>query len=205
MVHPRIEPADKVAFDDIEHALTGGGDGGSCWCLWWTRSRREFNAMSRSDKRRGLQDELRSTDPSPALVAFVDGEGAGWVRIGPRPAQPRLLNARAVRSGSPEPADDARVWAVSCLVVRREHRRQGLADHLVDAAVDHAGTHGARIVEAYPIDTSRRQASSNELYVGSVKLFSRRGFTEIARPFGARVVMSRALTGTDNPQHHGKA
>lgn len=50
----RIEPANKVVFDGIEHAL----------CLWWTWSRREFQATSPAGgKRRGLQDELRWTDP----------------------------------------------------------------------------------------------------------------------------------------------
>ena len=78
MVDLRIEPAADAEFGSIEHALTGGGDGGSCWCLWWTWPRRDFEATSPADKRQGLQDELRSTDPSPALVALIDdkfGEG----------------------------------------------------------------------------------------------------------------------------------
>jgi hypothetical protein len=69
--------------------------------------------MSREDRREQLRRELSTADPPPALLARVEGVAAGWVRV--------------VASGSPEPADDPAVWAITCLVVRREHRRQGVA------------------------------------------------------------------------------
>jgi hypothetical protein len=28
----RVEAASAVPWADVEHSLTGGGDGGSCWC-----------------------------------------------------------------------------------------------------------------------------------------------------------------------------
>jgi GNAT superfamily N-acetyltransferase len=74
--------------------------------------------------------------------------------------------------------------------VRREHRGEGLATKLTAAAVDHAAAHGARLVEAYPIDTDQRKTSNNELFVGSVRMFHDAGFDEVARPTGARVVMA---------------
>ena len=64
--------------------------------------------------------------PPPALIAYVDGEAAGWVRVGPRTAQMRIGRTRDIAANTPEPLDDPDVWAVSCFVVRREHRGQGL-------------------------------------------------------------------------------
>ena len=76
-----------------------------------------------------LRTDLAQT-PASALIAYVDGEPAGWVKVSPRPDQPRLALTKAFQQ-SPEPFDDTSVWAISCFVVRREHRGVGLAaEHL---------------------------------------------------------------------------
>jgi GNAT superfamily N-acetyltransferase len=187
----RIEPASAAAFALVEHALTGGGDGGSCWCRFLLETRSAFDASSRDEKRAALRDELAGAAVAPALVATVDGEGAGWVRVAPRPAQAGVLRTRVVRAGSTEPAAAADVWAVTCFVIRREHRGTGLAADLLDAAVAHAAAHGARVIEGYPVDRAERpDASSAELWHGTAGLFARAGFTETARPVPARPVMT---------------
>jgi ribosomal protein S18 acetylase RimI-like enzyme len=189
-----IVPASDVPWAAVEHALTGGGDGASCWCQWFLLKRSEFDAATRAQRRERLRQEVKTVVPAPGLVAQVDGAAAGWVRVGPRPGQARLGATRVVRSGSPEPVDDPDVWAITCLVVRREHRRRGLAKALVEAAVRHAAGNGARLIEAYPFDTDQRKTTSNELFVGSVRMFAEQQFVETARPTGARVVMTRTLT-----------
>ena len=56
-----------------------------------------------------------------------------------------------------------------CFVVRREHRREGLNARLLDAAVEHARKHGARLIEAYPIDPDvGTKKPANDLYHGVV-------------------------------------
>jgi hypothetical protein len=42
-----IEPATSDRFDDAQHALTGGGDGASCQCAWWTLTNAQWQASSR--------------------------------------------------------------------------------------------------------------------------------------------------------------
>ncbi|WP_193509707.1 GNAT family N-acetyltransferase [Cryobacterium sp. BB736] len=186
----RIEPATTVPFADIEHAFTGGGDGGSCWCQWFLIPRSEFSARSREERKQLLRRELGAAEPSPALVAYVDDEPAAWVRVAPRTHQAALARTQVVKRGSDEPPDAPDVWAITCFVVRREHRAKGIATRLLQAAIDHARQHGARLIEAYPIDTERRKSSNNELFVGSARLFSAAGFEEIARPTESRVVMA---------------
>jgi ribosomal protein S18 acetylase RimI-like enzyme len=185
----RVEAATAVPWSDVEHTMTGGGDGATCWCQWFMVTRKEFGSCSRDELSAMLLGELRGADTSPALIAYVDDVAVAWVRVGPRPSQPALARSRIVKAGT-EPIDDADVWAITCFVVRREHRSQGLAKALTAAAVDHAVAHGARVVEAYPYDTDRRKTSNNELFVGSVRLFSDAGFREVARPTSARVVMA---------------
>jgi GNAT superfamily N-acetyltransferase len=186
-----VAPATAQGFETVEHALTGGGDGGSCWCRWLLETRAAFDASSREQRREALRDELAAAPVAPGLVAVVDGEGVGWVRVAPRPAQAGVLRTRIVRSGSDEPAGALDVWAITCFVVRREHRGAGVAKALLDAAVRHAVDHGARVIEGYPVDRAERpRATSAELWHGTVGLFARAGFEETSRPTPARAVMT---------------
>lgn len=189
-----VAPATAAAFESVEHALTGGGDGASCWCRWLLGTRKAFDASSRAGRRTALHDELEAAEVAPALVASQGGEGIGWVRVSPRPAQPGVLRTRLVKAGSAEPPEDPDVWAVTCFVVRREHRGSGVAATLLEAAVRHAEEHGARVIEGYPIDRAERPAATSaELWHGTIGLFARAGFEEIARPTPARAVMTLRL------------
>jgi len=185
----RIEAATEAPWTDVESTLTGGGDGASCSCQWFMIPRKEFDASGTDAKRALLRQELGEASVAPALIAYVDDAPAAWVRIGPRPAQPALARSRIAKAGT-EPIDADDIWAITCFVVRREHRGQGLAAQLTKAADDHAAAHGARVVEGYPVDTGRRRTSSNELFHGSVGMFRAAGFREVARPSEARAVMA---------------
>lgn len=186
-----IEPATAARFDDVEHTLTGGGDGASCQCQWWTITNKEFNESTRDERERMLRAEL-DAGTAPGLIAYVDGEPAGWVRVGPRTTQVRLARTRAF-AASPHDWDDQNVWAVTCFVVRREHRGTGLTGRLLAAAVDHARDHGAVVIEGYPVDTAVAKRPSNELYVGVLSVFEQAGFAEVARPSPHRVIVERRL------------
>jgi GNAT superfamily N-acetyltransferase len=187
-----IAPATADRFDDAEHALSGGGDGRSCQCQWWTITNAEFQRTSQDERRALLRDEF-SAAPPPALIAYVDGEAAGWVRVGPRTAQIRIGRTRDIATHTRVPLDDADVWAVSCFVVRREHRGKGLTARLLAAAVDFARDQGARLVEAYPVDTTAGTKRTNDLYHGILSVFEAGGFREVARPKPDRVIVELDL------------
>ncbi|WP_203135665.1 GNAT family N-acetyltransferase [Microbacterium sp. JZ31] len=192
MVEITTRPATLAEWDDVQAALTGGGDGRSCQCVWPLLGNREFGAAAVEQRRDLLHDEIQG-GPPPGLVAYVDGEAAGWIRIGPRPAQQRIVRSRVVKSGSAEPLDDASVWAVTCFSVRKEHRRQGINAALLDAAVAYARTSGARVIEGYPIATDTTTPAINSLFVGALSTYLRAGFREVARPTEKRVVVALEL------------
>jgi GNAT superfamily N-acetyltransferase len=176
-----IAPATADRFDDAEHALTGGGDGRSCQCQWWMITNAEFQKLSTAEREAMLKREL-DAGPPPALIAYVDGEAAGWVRVGPRIPQVRIARTRDIAAATAQPLDDPSVWSVSCFVVRKEHRGQGVTAALLDAAVAHAREGGARVLEGYPIDHTVGKHSPNEFFRGVLSVFLAAGFTEVARP-----------------------
>jgi len=186
-----ILPATGDRFDDAEVALDSG-DGPECQCQWWLLPNGPWKEASVDERTELFRAELSEGRP-PGLIAYVDGEPAGWVRVGPRPAQPRLARTRDVTGSTTEPLDADDVWAVSCFVVRTEHRGTGLTARLLDAAVSAARDGGARVVEGYPLDPAAAKRSSNQLFRGTVSVFEGAGFEVVDRPKPDRALVSLTL------------
>ncbi|WP_309128718.1 GNAT family N-acetyltransferase [Microbacterium sp.] len=186
------ERATISRWDDVQHSLSGGGDGRSCQCIWPVVSNKEWEATNVEQRREMLHDEIQAGSP-PGLVAYVDGEAAGWIRIGPRTVQTRILRTRAIIAATEEPLDDDRVWSVTCFVVRREHRGKGLNAELLRAAVEYAQESGARLIEAYPVDTSEGMHRSNDLFHGTLSTFRAQGFRQVGTLTRGRVLVVREL------------
>jgi GNAT superfamily N-acetyltransferase len=178
----RVEPATPERWADVERLAGERGFTGGCWCMWWRVSSREFSERHGEGLRAGLEGLVRRGD-SPGLVAYAGDEPIGWVALAPRAEYPRLNRSPKLR-----PVDDTPVWSITCFYIDRRHRRRGVAAALLRAAVDHARAHGAEVVEAYPIDTSASSRTSADLYTGTLPMFERAGFTEVARRAGRPIV-----------------
>jgi hypothetical protein len=58
--------------------------------------------------------------PPPGLLAYRGGAPVGWVQVGPRGDVPEWNGARRLTAPTAEaPADDPRVWGISCFVTSR--------------------------------------------------------------------------------------
>lgn len=190
----RIVPANEASWADLR-AVFGTADYASrCRCqrlkvrgwIWRDSTLEERTAM--------LQAQTGCGDPRAAatsgLVAYVDGEPAGWVAVEPRTAYPKLRTSRIPWSGRDEDRDDDGVWAVTCFVVRRGYRGRGLTYLLARATVDHARERGARALEGYPMITQPgRDVTWGELNVGARQVFEDAGFEQVSHPTVRRVVM----------------
>lgn len=193
MVTITTEVATSARWDDVQHALTGGGDGASCQCIWPMLSNKEWNETTTPQRTEMLRDEIQA-GPPPGLIAYIDGEAAGWIRIGPRTLQQRVPRTRMIAAASTEPLDDESVWAVTCFVVRREHRGSGITLELLRAAVDLARRSGARLVEGYPVDTRGEKKRTNDLFHGTLATFLTAGFEERAEMKPGRTLVALDLS-----------
>lgn len=193
MVTITTEEATITRWDDVQHSLSGGGDGRSCQCIWPVVRNKDWQATTFEQRREMLHDEV-AAGPPPGLIAYVDGEAAGWIRIGPRIAQLRVLHTRSITEATAEPLDDDTVWSVTCFVVRREHRGKGLNARLLAAAIEHARDAGARLLEAYPVDTTTGKHRPNDLFHGALSTFLSAGFEQGPPISGGRVLVTRPLS-----------
>jgi GNAT superfamily N-acetyltransferase len=127
---------------------------------------------------------------SPGLVAFHGELAVGWCQLTPRDALPWLDHMWWFQR-----VDDKPVWSISCFFVRRGYRRQGVMAQLIFAAVKAAKLAKASALEAYPIDTSVPNSTSNT-FTGTSSTFARAGFKEVARRAAARPIMRHDLKTT---------
>jgi GNAT superfamily N-acetyltransferase len=181
-----VHPVTPDRWDDLVALAGERGFSSGCWCMWWRVTSKEFEERHGAGLRQDLQD-LVAAGPEPGVLAYVDGEPAGWVAVAPREEYPRLNRSPKLRR-----VDDQPVWSITCFTIGRRQRRQGVAAALLDAAVDFARQRGAEVVEAYPIDTAGEKRSSADLYTGTLAMFERAGFEEVARRSG-RPIVRRAL------------
>jgi GNAT superfamily N-acetyltransferase len=188
----RIVPANEASWDDLEAVLGGAGcHGGRCYCQRFKLGR---NAWPGDDLERShmLREQTDCGHPrsgtTSGLVAYVDGEPAGWCAVEPRSAYP-YLGSVPWRKRS-EDRTDAGIWAVPCFVTRSGFRRRGVSYALASAAVSFARARGARALEGYPMIPERgKDIPWGELHVGHGSIFAAAGFAEVTRPTLRRAVM----------------
>ena len=136
---------------------------------------------SLGDKARGLFRGRVEAGPPPGLLAFRDGDPVGGAQVGPRSDVPGWNGARRLTAPTPDaPADDSRVWGISCFVTRAGCRRQGIATALLEGAIGWASKNGAWVLDACPVDTDANRPPIS-LYHGVASSFRRAGFREVAR------------------------
>ena len=188
-----IVPANEATWPDLQAVFGDRGDPARCWCQRFKMTRGETWASVGADE---LAFRLReqtdcghpSSGTTSGLVAYLDGEPAGWCAVEPRVAYPRLLRSNRVPwEGRAEDKADSGVWAVTCFVTRKGFRRRTISSALARAAVDFAQERGARALEGYPI--TRTDVLLGELHVGTRSVFLAAGLVEVSRPTLRRVVM----------------
>jgi GNAT superfamily N-acetyltransferase len=188
-----IVPASDASWGDLS-AIFGTSDAGRCQCQWFKVAGWLWRDSTQEQRTAMLREQTACGDPdAPAtsgLVAYADGEPAGWVAVEPRTAYPKLRTSRVPWAGRDEDKGDDGIWAVTCFVVRKGYRGRGLTYLLAAATVGFARERGARALEAYPMVTQPgKDITWGELHVGARQVFEEAGFEEISRPTLRRVVM----------------
>jgi GNAT superfamily N-acetyltransferase len=189
-----IVPANKASCEDLA-AIFGTADYPAyCQCQRFKVTGWLWRDTELAERIEMLQEQTACGDANAAhtsgLVAYVDGEPAGWVAVEPRTAYPKLRTSRVPWRGRDEDKDDDGVWAVTCFAVRKGYRGRGLTYPLAAAAVEFARERGARALEAYPMITQPgREITWGELHVGARQVFEDAGFAQVSHPTLRRVVM----------------
>lgn len=188
-VHPTIRPLTSDNWDDFETVMGANGGARGCWCMHWRLSMEEW-MEGKGDGNKAAMRKLAERRTPPGVVAYSDDEPIAWCGFGDRSDFPRME-----RSSLLKPVDDEPVISLTCLLIRKGRRGEGLLSELIVAVCDHlAETAEARTVEAYPVEPAKgRKAGADNAMTGIASAFLAAGFTEIARPRSDRPVMRYSL------------
>ena len=173
---------------DLEALFGEHGAYGGCWCMWFRLRRREFDRNSGTQNRQALKQLVDSQEP-PGLLAYVDGEPAGWVSLAPRERFAHLEHSRKLRR-----VDERPVWSIVCFVIAERCRGQGLMTKLLSAALGYARDYGATVVEGYPVQPKGR-LTGYAGFTGIASVFRKAGFVEVARPSNQQLIMRYYIEG----------
>jgi GNAT superfamily N-acetyltransferase len=178
----RCRPLTRARWGDLERVFGPNGANSGCWCMWFRRPRKEWQAAHSAGNKAALA-ALADRGAPLGLIAYVDGVPAGWCAVAPREDYVTLASSRLF-----PPTGEARLWAITCLFVHRAFRRSGLSRPLIEAAAAHAKRKGAAAVEAYPVVADGRADPARGFH-GFAEVFRAAGFEEVDRPSPGRARM----------------
>lgn len=156
-----------------------------CWCIAYHLPRTEEPATAA--ERRAYKEKLVRAGRSHAALVFDEGEVAGWCQFGPPSELPARMGSFA-RLGVAAPD-----WRITCFFVDRDHRRMGVADAALAAALRMIAANGGGTVDGYPVTTRDKRYSSSFLWSGTESMFTKAGFRRLASLGTSKLVMRKRV------------
>ena len=184
-----VRPITPARWPDLEAVFAGRGCSVArgCWCMAYRVSGGPPPGKPRSQVNRAALKALVDEGRAPGLIAYRGKTPVGWVSLAPRQEFAKLQRSPVMKA-----VDDEPVWSIVCFVVPSPYRGQGVARALLEGAVAYARRRGGKIVEAYPIDKSRR-SNDVDMWFGAKTMFDRAGFRVVARRKPARPIVRLEL------------
>jgi GNAT superfamily N-acetyltransferase len=178
-----FHPLTPERWPDLELLFGPRGACCGCWCMYWRLFNQQFEEQTGELNRRNLKAMVES-GTIPGILAYADAIPVGWCSIAPREEFPRLARSRILK-----PVDGQPVWSIVCFFVAKGHRRQGLTIQLIRNAVNYAQSHGAHIIEGYPVEPKNGKSPDPFVYTGLASAFRQAGFSEVLRRSDTRPIM----------------
>lgn len=189
-------------WPDFEYLFSQGNGWDSCWCTVMQRSRPGVRCSTRAEvvavNRRDKWEWLNAGRAHGVLVYATDGMPIGWCQYGP-PAELEALDRSRGRFAKPSDLDlPPEDWRITCFVVAKKYRRQGVATTALHAALEAIRAAGGGIVEAYPLDPATADGwgpgtRSDYGHLGTVSMFEAEGFTRVGWLRQSNAIMRRTL------------
>lgn len=181
-------PAIPERWSDLESLFGKNGANAGCWCMFWRLERAMFK-KTKGEGNRQILKQIVEGDEQPGILAYDGTQAVGWCGIAPREKLVALENSRILKR-----VDDQPVWSITCFFIMKEARRQGVMEALIKAAVKHAKTNGAQIVEAYPIDMQSPKLAGQTFnsysgYMGVASAFRALGFEQVGQASETQLIM----------------
>ena len=163
-------PVTAENWEAFERLFESRGSPHYCWCMAWRSNEFKQKLPGKAGKKASMKHRVSSGIPI-GILGYFENEPVAWCSVAPRESYRPL--------GGDENLD--KVWSLACFFIRRPFRKKGLFEQLLQAAIAHAQSQGAKHVEAYPVDPE----SPTYRFMGLVPAYEKAGF-RFAKPAGSR-------------------
>ena len=164
---------------DFERLFESRGGPKSCWCMLWRATPEEAKHKDGASRKAAMAKRIAAGVPV-GVLGYLDEEPVVWCSVAPRSTYRRLVD---------DGSSDEGIWSIACFFVVRRLRGQGVTQRIIKAAVEQARSHGASIIEAYPVDPD----SPSYRFMGFVPVFEKAGFGKVGRAGRRRHIMQLKL------------
>jgi ribosomal protein S18 acetylase RimI-like enzyme len=177
----------KKTWPDLERLFQkpGIGDASWCWCTFnhtasFTPENTPPTRAERAVKNRRTKKELVEKGESHGVIVYSDeGEPVGWCQYGTREELPRTDHSRKYQSLAVR--DKGPLWRITCFVVDKNYRRQGVASSALKAVLESIKNQGGGLVEAFPVKETDQ--GPGYMCTGRLSMFEKAGFKTVG-PYG---------------------
>ena len=166
---------DQARWPDFEQLFESRGSPKACWCMVWRATPQEAKRTDGASRKAAMAKRIAAGVPV-GLLGYINKDPVAWCSVAPRSTYRRLVD---------DDSSDEGIWSIACFFVVRRLREQGITQRIIKAAIEHARSRGATIVEAYPVDPD----SPSYRFMGFVPVFEKAGFCEVGRAGTRRHVM----------------
>jgi GNAT superfamily N-acetyltransferase len=168
-----IKALTSETFDDFAALVErNGGMFAGCWCTKFHPDRAE-QGPSREENR-AFKQRLVAEGIAHAALVYDGDRAVAWAQFGSPEELPGIHHRKEYLATAGRLPD----YRVTCILVERRLRRQGLAAIALRGAVELIAQAGGGRVEGYPHDTGGvRKKNSSFLYNGTRAMYEREGFT----------------------------
>lgn len=169
-------------WPDFEKLFESRGGPKNCWCMVWRVSGAESALADSASRKAAMKQRIHSGVPV-GILGYAGDVPVAWCSIAPRDTYRKTM--AEVQGSDPE----ERVWSVVCFFVARSARGQRAFNSLLEAAEALARSHGATVLEGYPVD----EDSPSYRFGGFVGSFEKTGFEHAGRAGTRRYIVRKRL------------
>lgn len=115
----------------------------------------------KNDKKTSLRNYIDKKKPV-GLLCYSGSGPVAWCSVAPRDTYRNLDGDNSLKN----------VWSLVCFFIKREFRKKGLTEKLINEAMNYAKKNGAEYLEAYPVNAD----SPSYRFMGFRSIFEQMGF-----------------------------
>jgi len=166
-----FEPLTRKNWKHLEQLFGNKGACGNCWCMYFRRSKSDFEEGKGNDGNKQYLKSLVFENKPVGLLCYYDEIPIAWCAFAPREDFIKLEKSRVHKR-----IDNQLVWSVPCTFIDKNFRRMGVSVALLQGLVSYARKNGIKIIEAYPTLPTQENLPDTFAWIGLYKSFERAGF-----------------------------